>query len=330
VSTLVENRGPVTYNRFVTTARILRHFVFAMIAMLLLTGGACEKKSGKVDPGAIAAKDRADAEKGPVDTTPLAGIDVSKMPEDKQKLFYKLVGSLKSPCGKPQSLRASFTSDTSCKRAPFAVRYLAALLEDEGTEDIARKEFEAKYESKATVKLDVSKAPRFGNNDALVRLVEFFDYACPHCRDFAPMLEQIAAAHGANVVEYFMMYPLGTWPDSKSAAQAALAAHAQGKFKEMHALLFARAPLHSKDAVMMYAKQLGLELAKFEADYTAAAGQVELDKSQGTAAWEASTTGPNREHPSTPALYFNDRKYEGPLNPKYIGMWIDEEIAVNR
>jgi len=330
VYALVENRGLVTYNRFVTTARILRHFVFAITAILLLTGGACEKKPGKPDPGAIAAKDRADAQSGPVDTTPLNGIDVSKMPDDKQKLFYKLVGSLNSPCGKAHNLRVSFSTDTACKRAPFAVRYVSALLEDEGTEDIVRKEYVAKYESKTTVKLDVSKAPRLGNNDALVRIVEFFDYACPHCRDFKPMLEQVAAAHGANLVEYFMMFPLGTWPDSKSAAQAALAAQAQGKFKEMHAMLFAKAPLHGKDAVMVYAKELGLDVAKFDADYTAAAGQVELDKAQGKAAWEATTTGESREHPSTPAVYFNDRKYEGPLNPKYIGMWIDEEIAVNR
>ncbi|MEJ7598029.1 MAG: thioredoxin domain-containing protein [Kofleriaceae bacterium] len=298
--------------------------------MLLLVGGACEKKPSGTDPGAIAAKDRADAVSGPVDTTPLAGIDSAKLGDDKQKLFFKLVGSLKSPCGKPQSLRVSFTTDTACKRAPFAVRYVVALLEDEGTEELIRKEYEAKYESTAKVKLDVSKAPRVGNNDALVRLVEFYDYACPHCRDFAPMLEQVTAAHGANVVEYFMMFPLGTWPDSKSAAQAALAAHAQGKFKEMHAVLFAKAPLHGKEAVTSYAKDLGLDLAKFEADYTAAAGHVELDKSQGTAAWEASTTGPNHDHASTPALYFNDRKYEGPLNPRYIGMWIEEEIAVNR
>ena len=33
---------------------------------------------------------------------------------------------------------------------------------------------------------------------------------------------------------------------------------------------------------------------------------------------------------ATPTLFFNDRKYEGPLHPKYITMWIDEELAVNR
>jgi len=33
---------------------------------------------------------------------------------------------------------------------------------------------------------------------------------------------------------------------------------------------------------------------------------------------------------STPSLFINDRRYEGPAHPKYIGMWIDEEVAVNR
>ena len=33
---------------------------------------------------------------------------------------------------------------------------------------------------------------------------------------------------------------------------------------------------------------------------------------------------------STPTLFFNSRKYEGPMHPKYIEMWIDEELAVNR
>ena len=33
---------------------------------------------------------------------------------------------------------------------------------------------------------------------------------------------------------------------------------------------------------------------------------------------------------ATPTLFFNDRKYEGPMHPKYIEMWIDEELAVNR
>jgi protein-disulfide isomerase len=71
---------------------------------------------------------------------------------------------------------------------------------------------------------------------------------------------------------------------------------------------------------MGYAKELGLDAAQFEAAYTAAGAQVATDLAQGeTAGVEA-----------TPTLYFNDRKYDGPLDPRYIEMWIDEEVAVNR
>ena len=71
---------------------------------------------------------------------------------------------------------------------------------------------------------------------------------------------------------------------------------------------------------MGYAKELGIDPAKFEAAYNAAAAQVASDLAQGEAV--------NVE--ATPTLYFNGRKYEGPQHPKYLTMWIDEELAVNR
>jgi hypothetical protein len=70
-----------------------------------------------------------------VDRTPIAGFDVAKLEPAKQDLFFKLVGELPSPCGKAHSLRTSFASDGSCKRAPFAVRLVHDLIVDEQTED---------------------------------------------------------------------------------------------------------------------------------------------------------------------------------------------------
>jgi protein-disulfide isomerase len=298
----------------------------ALICLPLVMGAACEKKpKNNGDTGAINAIDRAGSGSAgmatePVDETPLQGIDVSKMSTDKQKLFYKLVGSLSSPCGKAHSLRTSYTQDTDCKRAPFAVRYVGALIDDEGSEAMVREEYEKKYKPAQTVKLDVSKAPRVGNDDAPIRLVEFFDYQCPHCQAFKPMLDAVSHAAEGKVVEYFMMFPLEKHQDAKSAAMAAVAANQLGKFKEMHDILFARSPQHSKEAVMGYAKEIGLDPAKFEAAYNAAATQVAADQGQGDAVGVE----------ATPTLFFNDRKYEGPLHPKYILMWIDEELAVNR
>jgi hypothetical protein len=111
----------VNYNLAVSTARISGHFLLAIVTAPLLMGGACEKKTTKpADTGAITALDRTGSNAKPeegsataVDSTPLAGIDLGKLGADKQQLFYKLVGSLKSPCGKPESLRKSYVSDTS-------------------------------------------------------------------------------------------------------------------------------------------------------------------------------------------------------------------------
>src|SRR5262249_34054427 len=166
----------------------------------------------KADPGVMNAVDKASGsaatvDNGPVDTTPLQGVATDKLNDDKKQLFFKLVGSLSSPCGKAHSLRTSFASDTSCKRAPFAIRYVMSLVDDEATETQIREEYEKKYKADvAQVKIDASKAPHEGPDDAPVKLYEFFDYGCPHCQAFKPMLEQVMKDEQGKVAEYFMMF----------------------------------------------------------------------------------------------------------------------------
>ncbi|MEZ4368510.1 MAG: thioredoxin domain-containing protein [Kofleriaceae bacterium] len=286
----------------------------------LLGGASCEKKSSSSGGSAdvIGAIDRA----GPVDTTPLPGVDVSGLSAKQQDTFYRLAASLTSPCGKAHSLRTSIATDTACKRAPFAGRYVAALLEDEAPEKDVRELYASKYKPDAppeTFKLD--GAPHHGPTDAPVQLVEFFDYGCPVCVQFHPELEAaIEKSDGAAVV-YFKMFPLvSRHPDSMSAAQAAVAAAAQGKFDAMHKRLFERSPAHGKDAVVGYARELGLDLPTFEADYAAAEPKVRLDMAEGEA----------HQVNGTPTVFFAGRRYEGPLMAKYLALWIAEEAAVNR
>lgn len=321
----LETVQAVNYNLPVSNARFSGHFVLAILCAPLLMGGACEKKK-PADNGAVTALDNANASaaaaQAPLDTTPLAGVDVSKLDADKSQLFYKLIGSLKSPCGKAHSLRTSFTSDTACKRAPFAVRYVLSIIEDEGKEQFVRDEYAKKYEkTPQPVKLDVSKAPHVGADDAPIRLVEFFDYECPHCQAFKSEMEQLITERGGQFAVYYMMFPLESiHPQSRSAAQAALAAAQQGKFKEMHDKLFEPKAAHSRDAVMGYAKEIGLPADTFAKAYDDAAPHVTSDLQQGE----------NAGVDSTPTIFFNDRKYGGPPIAKYLGMWIDEELAVNR
>lgn len=320
----IEIPHAVPYKQPVT--KVYRLAVFVLFGVIGIASGCGKKPAQASDPGAVSALEHAMGSGSGdqnVDTTPLPGIATDKLDDEKRRLFFSLIGSLSSPCGKAHSLRVSYMTDTSCKRAPFAVRYVLALVEDEATEMQVRDEFGKKYNQGATtVTIDGSRAPHEGNDGAPIKLYEFFDYGCPHCAVVKPVLEQVMKDKAGKVIEYFMMFPLDKHEHSKSAAQAALAAAQQGKFRQMHDELFAKAPQHDRDYVFGYAKSLGLQMDKFEAAYNdpAIQSQIKSDVAQGEQAGVD----------STPTLFFNNRKYEGPLHVKYIEMWIDEELAVNR
>ncbi|MCA9677482.1 MAG: thioredoxin domain-containing protein [Kofleriaceae bacterium] len=305
--------------------------MLGICALFLTAGASCKKepKAAADDPaGVIKAADAAKggsgaATAGPVDTTPIPGVDVSKLDDKQQALFYKLVGSFSSPCGKAHSLRTSVTTDTSCKRAPFAARYLASLIDDELPEDDVRELWEVKYKKEAVTHdfLLTSTVPHAGPEDAPIKMVEFFDYGCPACQGFKPVMDQVIRENPNTLVVYYKMFPLvDKHPDSMSAAKAALAAAKQGKFLEMHDLLFERAPKHKRADVLQYAEELGLDVDQFQADYDAAETQIRADMKEGD---DAGVQG-------TPTIFFDGRQYEGPAHPKYFRYWIDEDLAVNR
>jgi protein-disulfide isomerase len=296
-----------------------------LIVVLAVVAGCGDKKTGqKPDHGAVDAIDRvgSGSQTGPVDTTPLPGIHIDKLDGKQKDVFYKLAGSLPSPCGKAHSLRTSVTTDTSCKRAPYAARYIVALLEEGANEQQTRDEYTTKYPreiKRGSFKLDGTIFS--GTPDAPVKLVEFFDYGCPVCVDFKPILEEAISMFPRDTVVFYKMYPLTEkHPDSMSAAMAAVAAYKQDKFKAMHDVLFAKSPVHKREMVVAYAKQIGLDMPTFEADYAASEAAVKADMAEGEA----------NGVQGTPTLFVNGQRYEGPLHPRILALWIEEEIGVNR
>jgi predicted DsbA family dithiol-disulfide isomerase len=299
--------------------------VLLAIAVVALAGASCNDKSETTPVEAkemVQALDTAQKKSEPVNRAPIAGVDISNLDANKQDRFYRLVGTLQSPCGQAHSLRASVESDVSCKRAPFAVRLVIALLGDEASDDDISEMYRNRYNPKARLygfKLD-DNVPHSGLPDAPVKLVEFFDFGCGGCKHFAPILKEAASAFSNEAVVYYKQFPLPSHPDSKGAAQAALAAGEQGKYIEMHELLFARAPSHKESDLKQYAASLGLDMGKFAADYEAMAARVKADQDEGNVS----------DVNGTPALFINGRMYDGPMHPGYIKMWITEELAVNR
>lgn len=112
--------------------------------------------------------------------------------------------------------------------------------------------------------ISAEDAPAFGPKDAKVTVVEFSDFECPYCAKAAEVVEQLRESHGDQVRFVFRQFPLSFHEHARDAAQAALAAHAQGKFWEYHDLLFAHQSALSTQDLRGYAKEAGLKLAKFD------------------------------------------------------------------
>jgi protein-disulfide isomerase len=107
--------------------------------------------------------------------------------------------------------------------------------------------------------------PSRGPDDARVTVVEFSDFQCPFCSRALPVLKEIEQANGKEVRVVWKHLPLPFHPNAMPAALAAEAARAQGKFWEMHDKLFANQQALSEASYAQFAKELGLDLARFEA-----------------------------------------------------------------
>ena len=129
---------------------------------------------------------------------------------------------------------------------------------------------------------DTTGVPVVGDAGAEVKIIEFFDYRCPHCKSNYPVLKRILAEDPTVVLVPKQLPILGDGgPDdmSRYAARAALAAHMQGKFAAMHeALLASPVPL-SRQTILATAASIDLDITKLEADMTSADVEKQLQAS---------------------------------------------------
>jgi len=110
-----------------------------------------------------------------------------------------------------------------------------------------------------------------GPADAPLTLEEFGDYECPPCGSLAAPLNQLEHDYRPRLRMIFRNFPLVTHLHARDAARAAEAAGLQGRFWEMHDLLYKEQSAWSRatDARVLfsaYAGTLGLDLARFEKD----------------------------------------------------------------
>jgi protein-disulfide isomerase len=135
----------------------------------------------------------------------------------------------------------------------------------------------------------------------------------------APELDRIWEQRKSNLRFVYKFMPLAMHPHSEIAARAAIAAQDQGKFWEMHHLLFASGGHLEQPDLDKYASSLGLDMDRFRGDMQSPETTARIQRD----AKLASTVGVK----GTPTLFINGREFDSKTD---IVEWIDGEIAAHK
>src|SRR5438093_1447690 len=160
-----------------------------------------------------------------------------------------------------------------------------------------------------------------GRADAPLTLVEYGDYQCPYCGEAYPVVKRVQKALGKKLRFVFRNFPLTqAHPYAMAAAQAAEAAALQGKFWEMHDLLFEQQTFLEPEIIPLWAKKIGLDLEKFgnEIKGGVVAKRIKEDRQSGI------RSGVN----GTPTFYINGIRYDGPPDYESLLAALESELAV--
>lgn len=216
-------------------------------------------------------------------TKDIPGLDLSRLDEDERKSFQGIVEEQFCPCGTPRSFAESLQNPKECRVATSLGRFVLERVEQglpkkEIVRGLLRRiaQYNARYE------FDLKGSPTMGAKKGEVVVVVFSDFECPYCRVVAEPLEELADDH-KDVTVVYKAYPLNFHQEARAAAAAAFAAHNQGKFWEMHDLIFEHQTELDEESYETFAKKLKLDLSQFNRDRKGKAikKQIERDIKEG-------------------------------------------------
>jgi protein-disulfide isomerase len=294
-----------------TTLRIRCTVAAFMVGAL--ASAACTDKKADATPTPAG-----DGKGGAAAKAPLPGVDLDGLMDSDARAFWGLVAKEPSACGKAHSLETSVRTDPKCKRSLFAARYIVRLMKAHLLPSEVEEAYDKRFADPKRESFDLKAAPLRGDAGAPVMLVEFSDFQCPHCKHLQPVLEKLLDEYRGQVKLYFKNYPIvRAHPDAPLAAAAALAAGKQGKFWAFHDKLFAGDQQHDDMPVLeKIAKDVKLDVGKWKGDIDGMKPQVDRDHAEGERV----------DIDSTPTLFINGRKHQGPKTYEEIKDWIDEEL----
>jgi len=165
--------------------------------------------------------------------------------------------------------------------------------------------------------------PSVGSASAPITLVEFSDYQCPYCGRVEPTLKRLRAAYGDKIRFVWKDFPLTQiHPQAFKASEAAHCAGDQGKYWDLHDVLFSKQSELQLDDLKRHALTLGLKTDDF--NQCLDSGKYAERVRDGVA--EGGQLGVN----STPTVFINGRRFSGAQPYEVFAKAIDEELAAKK
>lgn len=163
--------------------------------------------------------------------------------------------------------------------------------------------------------------PFLGGKEAKLTITVYSDFQCPFCSRVVPTVHQIADTYGDQIKLVFKNYPLSFHQFAQKAAEASECANVQGKFWEMHDIMFANQGALTDSHLKSYAGQIGLDQAKFDSclDNGDMKAEVQKDFEAGVAAGVQ----------GTPAVIIGTELISGALPFENFKTIIDKQLAAS-
>jgi protein-disulfide isomerase len=256
----------------------------------------------------------------------LPSVDFTGLTATQKALALKVLRASSCPCGCTMKMAECRTKDTGCSfsksLAAIVVTQVkkganeAAVLEALDASPLMHRAHGKVLED--AVAIPVDGAPVLGPKDARVTLVEFSDFQCPYCAVAVIKLNAILKAYPNDVRLIFKQYPLEMHSQAALAAAAALAAQRQGKFWQLHDVMYANRTRLSRQTILAMAGTVGLDVNRFQQDWDSPAVKQALARDQ--------ADGDKIGVDATPTVYIDGQRYNGDLELEAIRPIIEKEI----
>jgi protein-disulfide isomerase len=255
--------------------------------------------------------------------TTLPGVDLSGLPPASRDAVLSILRSELCTCGCNQKIAECRMKDESCSASRRLANFVIQGASAGKTAAMVREELK-KYADQPPpvlekpVKLYTEGDPVRGPANAKVTVVEFSDFQCPYCALATGEVRELLKQYPKDVKLVFKQFPLDNHSQAALAAEASLAAHAQGKFWELHDKMYADYRRISRARIMAWATEIGLDMNRFrsELDSHKYAARVTDEEKQGEVAGVE----------GTPTFFINGKKLNAAFEVSTVAPLIAEEL----